>query len=41
MKRWVWWVLVIIALVLYGAVVYDWWCEGNKNFSQQTSHENL
>lgn len=44
MKRFVWWALVITAMVLYGIVVYSWWQEGNRNFEkqrQEQQHESL
>lgn len=31
-RKWLWWLLVIMAAVLYSLVVYGWWVEGNRNF---------
>ena len=31
MRRTLFWLLVITALVLYSLVVYSWWIEGNTN----------
>lgn len=34
MKKLVW-LLVILAAIAYGLVVYNWWLEGNANFERQ------
>lgn len=31
MRRTLWWLLFLVALVLYSLLVYNWWVEGNIN----------
>lgn len=41
MKRTLFWLLVLTALVLYSLLVYSWWIEGNTNFERQrVEHAN-
>lgn len=34
-RKTLFWLLVLVALVLYSLTVYGWWIEGNSNFEQQ------
>lgn len=40
MRR-LWWLILLVALVLYSLLVYSWWLEGNTNrYIQQMEGQN-